>query len=117
MLKKNPKTRCERRTMDKVEGVCRLYNKTQIAYAERLEQNDDVIEILCNVPFESTKEPLSGYTSDFVCKKTDGTYMVRECVERKKLTWPSVVSLLDASWDYWKKRGVEDWGIVLSGFL
>ena len=68
-------------------------------------------EILCNVAFET--EGLSGYTSDFVCKKNDGEYMVRECVERRKLSWPTTVKLLDASREYWTRRGVGDWGIVV----
>ena len=39
--------------------------------------------------------------------------MVRECVERRKLSWPSVVQLLDDSRDYWTRSGVSDWGIVI----
>ena len=37
------------------------------------------------------------YTSDFVCTKTDGDLMVRECVFRKFLMKPLTVKLLDAS--------------------
>ena len=65
MLKKNPKTRCERLVMEKAKGVCRFYNKIQSAYARILEENEEVEEICCNVAFET--EELSGYTSDFVC--------------------------------------------------
>ena len=32
MQKKNPKTRCERRSIDKAEGVCRFYSKIQSVY-------------------------------------------------------------------------------------
>ena len=53
------------------------------------------------------------YTSDFVCVKTDGDLMVRECVFRKFLKKPMTVKLLDASKDYWLKHGVSDWGIVI----
>lgn len=39
--------------------------------------------------------------------------MVRECVQRKQITWTSVTKLLDVSLQYWRKRGIEDWGIVV----
>ena len=51
------------------------------------------------------------YTSDFVCIKTDGEVMVRECVQRKHLMKPMTVKLLDASREYWLRRGVSDWGL------
>ena len=111
MLKKNPKTRCERKQYTKCEGVCRTYNKIQAAYAALLEGNPEVETFQCNVPLDGLDE--GEYTSDFVAKKTDGSYRVRECVERKKLLWPSVTKLLDASRNYWTKRGVEDWGLVI----
>jgi hypothetical protein len=111
MQKKNPKTRCERRTIDKAEGVCRFYSKIQSVYADQLEENDDIEEIHCNVLLEGLS--IGEYTTDFFCKKNDGTYMVRECVQRKQITWPSVTKLLDASLQYWRKREIEDWGIVV----
>lgn len=111
MQKKNPKTRCERRTIDKAEGVCRFYSKIQSVYADKLVENEQVVEIHCNVLLEGLS--IGEYTTDFFCKKNDGTYMVRECVQRKQITWPSVTKLLDASLQYWRKRGIEDWGIVV----
>jgi hypothetical protein len=53
------------------------------------------------------------YTSDFVCKKTDQSYMVRECVQRRLLAKPLTVKRLDASRNYWISKGVSDWGIVV----
>jgi hypothetical protein len=47
------------------------------------------------------------------CVKTDGDLMVRECVFRKKLSLPRTCKLLDTSHEYWLKRGVTDWGIVV----
>lgn len=111
MIKKTYKGRCERRTFKKSNAVCRLYNKIQVAYADQLEANAEIIEFRCNVPLEG--EEAEEYTTDFLCKKADGTYRVRECVWRKQLLWPSVVKLLDISRAYWSKRGVEDWGIVI----
>ena len=53
------------------------------------------------------------FTTDFLCTKVNGELMVRECVFRKKLSLPRTCKLLDASRDYWMKRGVMDWGIVI----
>ena len=53
------------------------------------------------------------YTSDFVCIKTNGDWMVRECVYRKFLMKPMTVKLLDISRDYWLRHGVTDWGVVI----
>ncbi len=39
--------------------------------------------------------------------------MVRECVFRKHLTKPMTAKLLDESRNYWRRRGVTDWGIVV----
>ena len=67
--------------------------------------------IVMNVLLEGLS--IGEYTTDFFCEKNDGTYMVRECVQRKQLTWPSVTKLLDASLQYWQKRGIEDWVILV----
>lgn len=111
MRKKNYKGRCERRTIDKAEGVCRFYSKIQSVYADKLVENEQVVEIHCNVLLEGLDT--EAYTTDFLCKKKDGSYMIRECVERKYITKPKTVKLLDVSLDYWRKRGIEDWGIVV----
>lgn len=68
MQKKNPKTRCERRAIDKAEGVCRFYSKIQSVYADKLVENDQVVEIHCNVLLEGLS--IGEYTTDFFCKKT-----------------------------------------------
>lgn len=39
--------------------------------------------------------------------------MVRECVFKEHLGKPLTVKLLDASRDYWKRKGIRDWGIVI----
>lgn len=111
MIKKNYKGRCERRAIDKAEGVCRFYSKIQSVYADKLVENDDIEKIHCNVLLEGLDT--EAYTTDFLCKKKEGSYMIRECVERKYITKPKTVKLLDVSLDYWRKRGIEDWGIVV----
>ena len=53
------------------------------------------------------------FTTDFLCTKTNGDLMVRECVFRKKLSLPRTCKLLDASRKYWARRGITDWAIVV----
>lgn len=89
----------------------RAYSDIQAAYAERLEKDDGVKEFQCNVLLDGLEE--GEYTSDFLCVKADGDFMVRECVERKFLMKPRTVKLLDASRDYWLRHGVKDWGLVI----
>ena len=67
MRKKNYKGRCERRTIDKAEGVCRFYSKIQSVYADKLVENEQVVEIHCNVLLEGLDT--EAYTTDFLCKK------------------------------------------------
>ena len=68
-------------------------------------------EVRCNIPLEG--QDADDYTTDFVCTKKDGDLLVRECVFRKHLMKPMTVKLLDLSKEYWLKRGVTDWGIVI----
>ena len=111
MRKKGYKGRIEKRVLGKCEDVCRTYDAIQTAYADVLQQCSDVQLIKCNVLLEGLPE--GEYTSDFVCIKTDGVFMVRECVQRKLLTKPMTVKLLDASRKYWLRRGVNDWGLAI----
>ena len=108
MRKKNYKGRCEKRKLDKCIEVCRTYDSLQYAYADLLVADDSILEIRCNVPLDDLE-----YTTDFVCVKVDGDWMVRECVYRKHLTKPLTIKLLDISKDYWARHGVTDWGLVI----
>lgn len=111
MRKKNYKGRCEKRTLSKCKEVCKTYDAIQAAYAEVLQECDEVKEIRCNVLLDGLE--IGGYTSDFVCVKLNGDLMVRECVFRKFLMKPMTVKLLDASREYWLNHGVSDWGLVI----
>jgi len=111
MQKKNYKGRCEKRIIDKCYGVCRTYSEIQSAYADILQSDETIKEIRCNVLLDGLSE--GEYTSDFVCIKSDGDMMVRECVYRKHLLKPMTVRLLDISQEYWLRRGVLDWGLVI----
>lgn len=111
MRKKNFKGRCEKRSLSKCHGVCRTYDPIQYAYADILQSDDDIAEIRCNVLLDGLEQ--GEFTTDFVCVKTNGDLMVRECVSRNHLTKPLTVKLLDASRDYWLRHGVTDWGLVI----
>ena len=111
MRKKGYKGRCEKRTLTKCQGVFKSYDAIQSAYADVLEQDETITEIRANVLLDELSE--GEYTSDFLCIKADGDMLVRECVQRKFLTKPMTVKLLDASRDYWLRRGVTDWGLVI----
>ena len=111
MRKKNFKGRCEKRVLAKCADVCRTYDPIQYVYADLLAAEETVQEIRCNVPLDGIE--LEEYTTDFVCIRTDGDLMVRECVWRKHLTKPMTVRLLDMSREYWLRHGVTDWGLVI----
>ncbi len=110
MRKKNYKGRCEKRKLAKCNEVVRTYDEVQYAYADLLERNNIVKSYQCNVLLEGVEE--DAYTTDFLCVRTDGDLMVRECVRRTLISKPMTVRLLDVSRSYWINRGVTDWGIV-----
>lgn len=95
MRKRNFKGRCTKRYVPKCMDICRTYDALQEAYADELSQSDDVEEFRCNVYLEGLAE--GDYTTDFVCTKTDGTIMVRECVYRSRLI------------NYYAKKRFADW--------
>ena len=111
MIKKNFKGRCRKRMLTKCKDVTRTYNDIQTAYADVLEAEERIKEFQCNVMLDGLEE--GEYSTDFVCVKEDGDLMVRECVERRFLTKPMTVKLLDASREYWCRHGVTDWGLVI----
>lgn len=104
-------SRCTKKKLKKCEEVIRTYDKIQTRYADILDKNESIKSIRVNVVLEDLDE--GEFTSDFVCTKTDGDLMVRECVFRKKLSLPRTCKLLDASMHYWNRRGINDWGIVV----
>lgn len=111
MRKKNFKKRCEKRTLDKFISICKTYDPIQYAYADVLARDEDISEIRCNVGLDG--EECSEYMTDFVCIKTNGDYMVRECVSQNALLKPQTAKLLELSQQYWIRHGVKDWGIVV----
>ena len=112
MKKVDYKGRVIKRQLSKCKDVCRSYSEMQDDYARFLQVDDNVQEFTCNVRLTDDPET-ENYTSDFVIKLADGTTRVRECVYRKHLERPSTARLLDLSKDYWRSKGVMDWGIVI----
>jgi len=100
--------RCTKRKLKKCEEIAKTYDKIQTAYADVLDRDPNVKSIRCNVPLDD-----EDYMTDFLCTKQDGDLMVRECVFRSKLSLPRTCKLLDISREYWLKRGVTDWAIVV----
>ena len=109
MRKKDFKGRCVKKTLSKCKVVCKTYDNIQTAYADILQAESDIKEIKCNVLLDNTD-----YTTDFVCVKKDNEIMVRECVNRNHLVKPMTIKLLDFSKDYWSRRGVIDWGLIIN---
>lgn len=111
MKKKNYKGKCQKRKVEKCSDTFRAYNDIQYAYVNLLEKDDNIKEISCNVFLKDLTE--GEYTSDFVCTKSNDELMVRECVSRTHLTKPMTIKLLDLSKEYWLKKGITDWGLVI----
>lgn len=114
MNRKQYKGRVEKCTLPKFTEVCRLYSPLHKAYATKLSKDPFIKEARCNVELEglNTEHP---YTSDFFCWKADESCMVREVTTRKSLSWPATINNLALSKEYWAKKGIEDWGIVIDG--
>ncbi len=102
---------CIKKKISKCKDVIRIYDKIQNAYTDILEKDSDIASIQCNVVLEDTEG--KEYTTDFLCVKTNGDYMVRECVFCRKLTLPRTCKLLDISRKYWARRGITDWAVVV----
>ena len=102
--------KCEKRKLEKVEGVCKTYGELMYKGADHLVSTSEVEMIKVNVPI---KNPSGDYTTDFYCEMRDGTVKVFECVERNKisLTCKKMIRLLDESRNYWLRRGAK-WGII-----
>ena len=113
MRNSNNKARCEKLSLEKcANGICRTYSSVQQSYARKLELDETVREFRCNVSLPGFTLTDGAYTTDFVITKTNGEIAVRECVVREYIPRPFHIRLLDASREYWMRRGIKDWGIV-----
>lgn len=105
--------RCEKIKFSKHTGVCKTYSALQLAYANKLEEDEHIKEFRCNVPLTDFELTDGSYTTDFVCTTSTGDMMVRECIKRTHIYRPKKIKMLDASREYWAARGVTDWGLVI----
>ena len=113
MRNKNTHTITLKKKLNKCKAIFHAYNDLQYKYGEHLDENNDIVEIKCNVPIEECE--LDGsYTTDFFCVRRSGEILVRECVYKEKLLKPQTIKMLDASRSYWLSKGIKDWGIVLN---
>ena len=113
MRKKDFKGRCVKKTLSKCKVVCKTYDNIQTAYADILQAESDIKEIKCNVLLDNFDMDGS-YTTDFFIVKSSGDIAIRECVNRNHLVKPMTIKLLDFSKDYWSRRGVIDWGLIIN---
>ena len=112
MRSKNFKgSKCVKMKLSKSDEVVKTFDNIQTAYAQILDKNENIQMIQCNVVLEEVEN--GEFTTDFLCTKIGGDLMVRECVFRKKLSLPRTCKLLDLSREYWTKRGINDWAIVI----
>lgn len=112
MKKKNYKgTACTKRTMEKGKGIIKTYNRLEYVFADLLSEDPEVEEFQTCFPLDGCEE--GEYASDFFGRKVDGSYFVRECVYWKHIFKPMTGKLLDISRNYWLRRGVTDWGIIM----
>ena len=112
MRNTNSKVRCEKRQLSKCKEVVKTYNEVQYAFADVLEGDASIREFICNYPLSDFPLTDGKYTTDFYCTTNEGDIVVYECVFRRHLTKPLTAKLLDASRNYWLRRGVE-WRLVI----
>ena len=98
---------------DHNHGLCIVAN-CSLRIKAVLDKDDEIVEIQANYSLKGFSFG-NNYTSDFVCKKSNGELKIRECIYRKNIMKPSVIKLLDEGRNYWLSRGVDDWGIVIDG--
>ena len=98
MYRKDYKQKCVKFRISKSEEPVRAYSRLMEETAMELQLRSDVETVRCNVLMDGTD-----YTTDFVCRKTDGTLTALECVYRKHLSLPKKCKLLDMSQDYWSR--------------
>ena len=113
MRNSNNKPRCEKLSLSKCPGVCRTYSGIQLAYAQQLQADENIVEFRCNVALENFELTDGAYTTDFVCTTITGEVIVRECIKKNLIERPKTIKMLDASREYWAEHGVKDWGLVI----
>lgn len=114
MRNTNGKGKTKTRKLQKCNGRFIAHNEVQWVYAETLENDESIAEIKCNVKLQGC-ELGDNYSTDFVCTQTNGELLVVETIEKKHLFKPLSCKQLDASRNYWMRRGVSDFRLVIGG--
>ena len=83
MRKKTYKGRCEKRKLEKFEGICKTYDPIQYAYADILSAREDVVSVRCNVWLDG--EECSEYMPDFLCTLIEAPGETEQYKEQKKV--------------------------------
>ena len=107
MHNSNTRTKTLKKKLGKCKNIFYAHSNLQFKYGNNLDLNEDIVEIKCNVKLIGC-ELGDSYTSDFVCIKRSGETMVRECVEKSKLTKPLTCKMLAYSRNYWLSKGIDD---------
>ena len=94
MRNKNTHSLTIKGKLNKKKGVFVAFNQLQFKYGQLLDKDDEIVEIQANYSLKDFSFG-NNYTSDFVCKKSNGELKIRECIYRKNIMKPSVIKLLD----------------------
>ena len=68
MRKQKYKGRCEKRMLSKSDQVCRFYSDLQSKYADKLDSDNDIEQIQCNVYLCNTEYLLFGVVCLYTVK-------------------------------------------------
>lgn len=111
---RNTHTRCKTytRSLKKCKKRFIAYNDTQWKYSYALEEDESIVDIIPNIKLLGL-ELGDNYTSDFLCSKKDKSLLVIECVDIRYILKPLTCKMLDASREYWLKKGVTDFRLVI----
>ncbi len=109
-----------RRRIDspKCEGECVVYTRSEIlgklqeAVVRMLDIDPNIRSFQCHVLLEGLA--CGKYTSDIVYTTVDGETGVMECFSTTQLKKRESAVLMDESRNYWLRRGVTDWTLVIN---
>ena len=111
MVRTKSKDKCTKIRFTKCKEKAKIYNPIQMTFAKLLEKDITIKEFQNTVALKNLE--VGEYSTDFLCIKDNGDLMVRECIFRQQLGQKHYQQLLDASKQYWARRGITDWGIVI----
>ena len=72
MRKKDFKGKVEKKSLSKCKSVCKTYDPIQSAYADVLEEREDIVEIRCNVVLDGEERKFIDVKHDMDSTTGDG---------------------------------------------